>query len=355
MSNFNIKSISKFCKKHKIAKIINIFMVFVSISVLGYFCLSNNNLMHLLSELPNMNAFWLSGAFLCIILSWIFDSLCIFELIKSSSKNKITWYESFKITLIGQYFTALSPMGIASQPMQTIELKKSGLSLKTAASVITRKFLIYQLVLSVYSIANFGIYLTIAPEKKYIFFILSGLIFQSFMVSVLLIFSINKKLVLNILGYILKILKKIKIIKNDTKFLECSKSKLDFFVKCNKSLSQNKKSNQKIYLYNFCQITFLFSVPFFVFKAFNHAEFPIIKSICFQSVINTLSSYTPLPGSAGTAEKSFVDIFSWLFSSYTLKPAMIACRLISLYFGLVIGAAVYYISRAFNGRSSCNH
>ncbi len=343
--NFNNKKISKLYKSKKIKIAVGIILFLTSLGILMYFCISDNNLLKLLEILPHLNFFWLFAAFFSMILSWYFDSKVISETASLVYFKKYSRLFFFKVTMTGQYFTALTPLGIAGQPMQVVELYKNRIPKSTALIIMTRKFFIYQSSLAAYSLIISIFYFNrlrcFCPEL--ITFLIIGIIFQCFIVLLILLFSVNKKLILNVFKYILLILSKINIVKNRDKILAGTESKLDFFARSNKFINKNKKANFKLYLYTFLQITFLLLVPFFIYKSFDHAEMQIFEIICTQSVVNTVSSFTPLPGSAGTAEKGFLILFGSFFLSGEIAIAMLLCRFINFYLGIVLGMIFYKI------------
>ena len=114
---------------------------------------------------------------------------------------------------------------------------------------------------------------------------------------------------------------------------------------------ENKILIIKLFFYSFVQISLVFSVPLFIFKAFHHSDFPAAEIIQTQCVANTVSSFTPLPGNAGASEKIFMDLFQDFFFENEIVIAMIIHRMITFYFSIIIGAIVYFCSKK---RSSAN-
>lgn len=347
MENFSLnnKKISKIYKSKKIKIAVSILLFLTSVGILIYFCMSDNNLIKLIDILPHLNVFWLLVALFSMLLSWYFDSKVISETVSMVYFKKYSRIFFFRITMTGQYFTALTPLGIAGQPMQVVELYKSKIPKSTALIIMTRKFFIYQSSLAIYSLIISAIYLNhlmcFCPELT--IFLIIGIIFQCFIVFLIIMFSINKKFVLNIFKYILLMLSKINIVKNKNQILSSTESKLDFFARSNKFINKNKKANFKLYMYTFLQITFLLLVPFFIYKSFNHEEMHVFEIMCTQSVVNTVSSFTPLPGSAGTAEKGFLVLFGSFFLSGEIAIAMLICRFITFYLSIILGMIFYKI------------
>ncbi len=340
---FNIKKLIK-NKKTKIA--INLFLVLISFGTLFYFCLQNNNLINLIYLLPHLNLMYLQIAFLCMILSWYFDSLIIKELTKETCNQNYKNIFFFKITMVGQYFTTITPLGVAAQPMQILELGRYGINKGTAISLLLRKFYIYQLSLLIYSVTSTFLYYWRIKNYHVDYLcplILVGILFQGTIIFLILLFSLNKNLTLNISKLSINLLYKLKIVKNKDKTLDSLVYKLEYFITNNKNLSKNKKLNLKLFIFTFFELTFTFLITFFIFKTFNHSSCPILSMTYTQNVTTTISSFTPLPGSAGTSENMFLVLFKPFFYENEIVTAMIIYRFISFYFALIPGIIFYKV------------
>ena len=132
--------------KHKkqFKTIFNWTFLILSVLILLYFCLKDNTWQKLLSITPKLNFYWIILAILFLALSWYFDSLGILEILKFVEKKDFKKLKIYKVTLIGQYFTSITPMGIGSPPAQTSELLKINIQKNNAINIITAKVIIYQ-------------------------------------------------------------------------------------------------------------------------------------------------------------------------------------------------------------------
>lgn len=329
--------------KNHIKKIINIILLFISVGIIFYFFVDNNNYLKLMDALPHLNALWILIAFLSLSFSWYFDSLSIKFLSDTISAHNNPGQMSFlKISICGQYFHAITPMGIGSQPAQILKLSSKNISKDKAVIILFQKYIIYQTCLFFYSLVCFFIYRNHIKEccPKIIIMIAVGLISQGLVLIIIKIIFSNKNVIIKILKVILNLIFRIKIIKNKKtilKIIQKSENKINSIYSFGKTVKKNKTLSLKIWICSFLQINFLFSVPFFIFKAFNHVTNPVLEILCTQSVVNTISSFTPLPGSCGTAEESFLSLFSTIFSAEEIVSAMLLSRFITFYSIIVIG------------------
>ncbi len=332
-------------KKEKVKKWMNILLFIITVGILVYFCISDNNLQTLINILPSLNIMWMILAVFVVILSWYFDSVCIYLILSDISKEKYSRLSSFKLTMIGQLFSAVTPLGVGGQPMQILSLTGKGVQAGNSISIFVRKFLIYQATAAFYSVLSVIIKFKFFTSQIPVFIPLAliGLISQCFMVALILLFYVNRKFTSKIINWFFYLLSKVKIIKNPDEMSKKFEEQLDTYIKNNKQMSQNKILSLKLYLFTFLQFTCLFSIPFFIYKAFNNPGFPIIDMICAQTFLNMVASYTPLPGAAGTTESVFLLLFANFFSDDLLASAMLICRIITYYFCIVFGFIIYQI------------
>lgn len=348
---FYIKN--KFQKNKKIIKkLSNIILIVVSFGVLVYFCAENDNWNKVIGSIPKLNLIWVMLAIFAVMLSWYFDSLTIFEIIKFVEDIRVQKSKIYIITIIGQYFTAITPMGVGSPPAQASELAKMNIEKNSASSIIGAKFIVYQICLTVYSLICTIIYCVFFGLKSrlLLLYLLIGLGFQMFMVCAVIFFLANKKFFIKIENAS----KRIPIIIKYKKLLKRIKFSINFFAESFKRIVQDKSLIIKLFFYSFVQITLIFSVPFFIFKAFQHNNFPTLEIIQTQCVANTICSFTPLPGNAGASEKIFLDLFGNFFLENEIIIAMILHRIITFYFNIIIGAIVYFLSKKYNTANTQN-
>ena len=84
-----------------------------------------------------------------------------------------------------------------------------------------------------------------------------------------------------------------------------------------------------------------YSIPFFVYCAFNGFNLSIYWQLLSISIIIELASHViPVPGGTGMAEISFYAIFASLFGADVLFWALILWRILSYYDYLVIGLGI---------------
>lgn len=312
----------------------------VSLGLLVYFCVSNNNLATLLGSLPGLNPLWLVCAAGCMALSWWADCLILRCLIGSAYETGYDTKSAFRITMVGQYFNSVTPYAVGGQPMQLLALTRQGISSGIAISALVRKYLVYQTTITLYSLAVIVAKYSFFRSKIQGFMALAiiGFAAQAAIVVLLLLFTRSPRFTTRLIHRAVWLLTRLHFMKRPEEISRKVKNQLEFYLQSNKAMQGNRRMREKVYACTFVQLTALFCVPFFIYKAFHNPGFPLLDMITAQSFVTMISSYTPLPGAAGAAEGSFLVLFRIFFREDVIRQAMLLWRLITYYSCIVFGA-----------------
>jgi len=98
-------------------KIFNFFIIFLSALILIFFVLSTQGISGLLAQLSGLLYLWLGLAFGCMIFYWALEVL-ILHCITKLLYQKQSWFNSLKVTMIGQFFNSITPFASGGQPVQ---------------------------------------------------------------------------------------------------------------------------------------------------------------------------------------------------------------------------------------------
>lgn len=321
-------------------KIFNIALFGLSVGMLAYFCIADNNLVTLLHSLPSLNLLWLIGGAGCMLLYWFMDSRIIYHIIEHAYSGKYDGKRAFKITMIGQYFNSVSPFALAGQPMQLLAFSQQGVSSGIAISTLVRKFLIYQTTITLYSLFVIVVKFQFFQSKIQGFMALAfiGFLCQAGVVVIVALFTYNRTLTTKLINLVIWLLTKLHLVKKPKEASAKVQNQLEFYISNNKAMQGNRVLSTKLYGFTVIQLTALFAVPFFIYKAFHNPGAPIIDIISAQSFVTMISSYTPLPGASGAAEGSFLVLFQLFFVPAIIRQAMLLWRLITYYSCILAGA-----------------
>ncbi|MDR1240776.1 MAG: flippase-like domain-containing protein [Oscillospiraceae bacterium] len=309
-----------------------VFPLLISFGILLFFCISENNFVTLVKIFPKLNFFYFICSVFSMVFYWLCDSAVLSRIFQGTYNS---FYDYIKLTMRSQFYNSITPFNSGGQPSQVMRLSKTGMSAGKAISKLAQKFFVYQL--CCVAISLFFIMLKSDSFKGkmigFSFLITVGVIMQCAGLLSIILFYLNKERVMKIVFWASRFLQKIRLIKNAEKINSKIENQLTFLIENDFSIN----CGISIFVYSFLQNIFLYSVPFFIAKAFGLSGFPVLDMLAAQVFITLISSVSPLPGAAGTAEGGFLLILGDFFVHSDIAPAMILCRLVNYYLSMILG------------------
>ena len=334
-------------KKVNWKTVFNIFTVTLSVSLLAYFCLSDNGLVTLAHHIREFKIDWLIAAFLCMLADLFLDTCLIYEFTRLIRQD-YTFARAFKVCMVGHLYSAITPFQSGGQPMQIYVMTKQQVDAGMATSALVQKFFVYQTGIALYSLFaitfQFGHFKSTLTNLMWGLTI-TGFVAQCIMAGVLLIISFNQKITHILLTGVAKLLSKLRLIKNYDATIETWEKQIDIFHRSNQDLYRDKRVLFRTYILTFLQLTALFTVSYCIYRSFNIGRIPAVNMICSQAFVTMVSSLIPLPGAAGASEGSFYVFFSGYFTQETVKSAILLWRVITYYAVILISAPFSRIAK----------
>ena len=334
--------------KIRAGAVINILVIVISVCLVAYFFFSEEGLMDLLRSSRSINFLWLLMAAVAQMFNVFMDTLVTFNFIHSRY-SYLTLWDAFKVCLVGQFYSAITPSSTGGQPMQVYLLSKLNISAGFGTSCMMQKFIVYQLSSTVFSLlaifVRFDYFLKTMNTPVMWAFVLIGFLSQLVVTFGLIVVSFNEKLSAQLVRFISWVMKKLRFIKNPEKKAQALQGQIDMFHQGNKELFKVPKLMLSSYILVFLQILAILSVPYFIYRAFQLDGASPLDMICSQAYVNLASSLIPLPGSSGAAELGFSAFFGMFFVSGTIKSAILVWRIITYYGMILISSPFSYFTK----------
>lgn len=284
---------------------------------------------------------WLLIGFICISIYLGVEAVIQYMLTNKMQRGHSLW-NAFKVIMTGQFFNAITPFASGGQPMQAFMMAKQGVPVGTSISILMTKFIIYQLVLTLYSMFVLLMQMSFFSSK------ISGLVYlaligfmMNFSIVMILMGSIFMKQPLKRVGFWgVNLLSRMRIIKNPNSIKRKMIFQIDLFNKNISLLKKNTGLLLKVSVLTVMQLTAYFLIPYAIYKAFGLTGTRMIVIISAAAFIVMISSFVPIPGSSGVAEGSFFLFFQLFFPTSMLPTAILFWRLITFYVPLFIGGII---------------
>lgn len=324
-------------KRFNIKRVYNLVLILFLISLFAYLCFSDNGLIELVTKLKGFHKGWLFMAFFCHLFNIAIDIYLIYKF-TANMEPRYTLKNAVRSSMIGQFFSAITPSSSGGQPMQVYAMSKQGVDSGLATSALVQKFLVYQTVLTFYSMLAILIRIDYFNSLNQIVWTLAliGFIAQAVVIAAILLVSFNEKLTFRIISLLFHFFARIHVVKNADEKIENIKQALISFHEGNKELYRGKKIFFTTYTLTIIQLTAMFLVPYCIYRAFYLEGASVINMVCAQSFVTMTSCLVPIPGASGATEGASSIFFSPFFGETTIKSAIALSRFISYYFTILI-------------------
>lgn len=332
----------------RIKKVFGIAFIVFSTLVMVVILFKNNDLFNLIDIIKNINVKYIIIALAFIFIFWLLEATMIYSLITKFTEHKRnfkTFWLAVKVTMIGQYYSNITPLATGGQPIQLYVLKDGDINLSNGTAILISKFLLFQIGITIYSLllAICKINLLTGINSGASIFVITGLTINMIMLSLIVLIAFNQQILIKLCVFILNILFKMHIVKNVERLLsKAEKFILEYKESINK-LKEDYYYSIKMFVITFIQLTVFFSTTYFVYKSLNLNDANMLDIICLQSFLYMAVSFIPTPGTAGASEIGFVLLLGYLFPSSIISTALLLWRGISFYFSLLFSGLFSFI------------
>jgi len=328
--------IKKADKKVTIFNFALIVIIFIGLSIY-MFCV--DGIENILYVLKNVDYLWVLGGLLCLLVLWFCDSLTLhIPLKKLYPTQKLT--NSIKVTMIGQLFNNITPFSSGGQPMQAYELTKTGKRASDSMSILAMKFIITQIALVVFTLVVIGFQLDFFKEifKDFLWVAILGFLANIVLIIVVILAGINKKFITWITTPIIKLLGKIKIIKNPEVTIDKLDDSITNFNKQFKLMNSQKMVVFKIFVISCIQSLAYYSITYMVYRAFGNYGIDFWQIVPVQAFLLLFMTIIPTPGAGIGAEGGFLILFNSIFKEGTINLSILFWRIYTFYLPIIVGA-----------------
>ncbi len=290
-----------------------------------------------------LNPWMLILLFFVFFVMMVLDTLEISYLLKMDTGKWRIWL-GFKTTHFCRYYDAITPLSIGGEPAAVAYLRKYDVPASSALSIPIGKSIIFYhigfLILSVMALIvsavrqEFGAFASIMS--------ILGFVFSFSLLFVVIFLSISKNFGKKLVIKILKLLQKMKIIKNyEKQYLRVTNYVDEFQSTCRRYMKSFKDFSVNFFL-TIGRLILLYSMPFIIYCCFytdGTADLFFKFFIC--GILTDLSSSCfPLPGGTGMNEITFSALFSSYFTGGRLFWAVLLWRFMTYYLYIFIGITI---------------
>jgi uncharacterized protein (TIRG00374 family) len=272
----------------------------------------------------------------CMFLFWLFEAYMLDMLMHKLSGRRQLW-TTIKMTIVGQYYSFITPFASGGQPAQLYIMQKDKISASKATVILASKFIIFQVTVTLYSLilVMFHLKTLIMTSTQISTFVFMGLTINTVGLSVIILIALNPALLKRIAYRVIRLLVGLRIIKDENSKDE----KIDRFTEEYLEGIEALKQDPLLTIYmlglSILQLTAFFSITFFVYKGLGLSGISAFRIISLQAMLYMAVSFVPIPGTVGASEAGFALLLGSVFHGNFLGAALLLWRVITYYFGLI--------------------
>ena len=331
----------------KVKNKINILLLIIVTIIVLYISLKDN-FYEVMKGIRQLNIFWIIIALIFALGYYYFRTLSLHNFVKKFNKE-LKFKEIFKVVFITQFFDGITPSSSGGQPYQIYAFNKEKISIANATNIVIQNFIVYQIALvllgliAVISNKYLNLFESVGVIKK---LIIVGFIINVIVIIGLFSLAFMKKLNKFIVKIIIKILSKLKIIKNKEEIVNKLNKSVENFHKGAKILLKNKTEFVITIMYNFIALLLFYAIPVVILYGLgNYNSMNIIESIIASAHVMLIGSFIPIPGASGGLEYAFTQFYGVFIENSTLTLVMLLWRTLTYYLGVIIGAVLLNIRK----------
>ncbi|MBC8538275.1 flippase-like domain-containing protein [Christensenellaceae bacterium NSJ-63] len=323
---------------------------FLIIYFLGF---SDPNFVSIGQHLNEFNTNWLLLCGLCVLGFWLVQGV-VLQYLTHTMHCKVSFWKNLKVTLIGEYYSAITPFSTGGQPMQMGYYKRYGVNFAKSTCILAVRFIGYVLSMCIFYVVTMIVRGQMIYESYNALFWLTtlGFVINFATVLFLLFILINRKLVLRIGMFVIRVLTKISFFKKKKdRMTEKFTKGVDEFATAGEFIRKQPSRSVIVLLLSVLSILSLYSITYCIYRGVGLQGAGYIDLFTMQIFLYLAVAFFPTPGAIGASEGGFYLFFALYFPENLLYFAMMIWRLFTYYSNLIVGAIliiwdeVYYMIR----------
>ncbi len=331
--------------KSRTKKILNFVLIFGTLAIVLLIGINGQEMSGAVEALKSIAPEWIVLCVAAYGLHVVLDASTIWHYLRTQG-YKITFRYALFTSVIGMYYSNVTPGATGGQPMQVYYLKKKDVPIGIGTSALTVKFFSFQFMLAVLSTVlwiAYGDYIAVQTGSN-IWILIVGYIYNIITVSFVLMMAVSKRLVRFFIRLFIRIGTKLRLCKNPEAALVKWEDVLSTFHESVMSMRSHPKDFIVQLLLGGAILLAQMLPIFLVYCAFGMTGSNYLELTALGIMLYVSAAYTPLPGASGAQEGVFAIYFSKIFPDGIRLMALLLWRFFTYYIAILVGAVVSVIS-----------
>ena len=330
----------------KLKKALSTLFILLSVAVVFCIAFGNPELSDAWDALRGLDVRWILGLFVCWAVYAFFDTLGTWFCLRKQGFS-LGIGTVFGITLIGFYYSNITPGASGGQPMQVNSLRRVGIPVGNGTSAVTVRLIANQFMVSVLSLAFLLVNRPFVYQQLSgaIWFVRIGWLINFAVVPLVLLAAFRRTLIRKLASGLIGLLSKLRLMKDREAALQKTTAVLDTYHSAIYDLFCSPGQLMIQCLCSTVSILALTGSIVFVYYAFGLTGTSWDKLLTQSLLLFVSASYTPLPGASGAQEGGFMYYFNGIFTGGTKGLALLIWRFFTYYLFLFIGVVMLLLEK----------
>ena len=328
--------------KDKLIKTLRNIIIFIILIVLTFsVLLKDKDPKDIWNLILHANPVYIALGIICMLIYFLCEAINV-KRILSALGEKVTIRKAYKYSLIGFFFSSITPAASGGQPMEIYYMHKEKHSVAKSTLTLLLQLCFFQIVTISIGLACAFIHRDLLHDGLTWLFLL-GIGLNT---SALILFSIcvfSKRLSKFFIDLTIRFLKFIKYKKAEQKGQDLYKG-LEKYQSSSKFIKENKSILIKSLLIAYIQLIAYYSTSYCSYKALGLSGYSWFDVVTVQALLYCTVSGIPSPGAVGINEWVYLQFFSPIFGEALLASGMLLNRGINFYLFVIVSVIVTLIN-----------
>ncbi|MGN0778781.1 MAG: YbhN family protein [Aristaeellaceae bacterium] len=321
--------------------ILNFALIFGTLALVLLIGVNGQEMSGAVEALRSIGPKWIALCIAAYLAFITFDSLSLYYFLRCQGQP-ITFRYAMFVTVLGAYYSNITPGATGGQPMQVYYLTKRRVPIGVGTSALTVKLFCFQFMLAVLGtvlwVAN-GPFIQ-QQVGSHMWMLIVGYVYNCFTVLMVVFMALNKRLVRFIIRQVIRLCTWLRLCKHPAATRQKWEEVLCNFHDSIMLLVRRPTNLIAQLLLAAGQLLSLMLVICFVYSAFRLQGVSSCQLIALGVMLYTSAAYTPLPGASGAQEGVFALYFAQVFPDGIRLMALLLWRFFTYYISLIVGAVI---------------
>ena len=327
-------------------KILSALFIVLIVAAVVSIAFGNPELTDAWGALRSLNPAWVLGLLALWFAYAFFDALGTWFCLRGQG-FRLGLLSVLGFTLIGFFYSNITPGASGGQPMQVNSLRKAGVPVANGTSAVTIRLIANQFMVSVISLVLLLLNRSFVYQQLQgaIWFVRIGWIINFSVVPLVLLAAFQRSLIRRLASGLIALLAKLRLVRDRDAATARTFETLDNY---HTAIHGLLCSPGQVLIQCLCSAVSLLALTgsiVFVYHAFGLSGTSWDRLLTLSFLLFISASYTPLPGASGAQEGGFMYYFNGIFPGGTKGLALLIWRFFTYYLFLFAGVVTVLLER----------